>query len=58
MGEYMMIIMAKPSDQAFVIRPDKIEEFLAIKPDKEADDAARKRVENFKRSCSRKVRER
>lgn len=54
----MMIIMAKPSDQAFVIRPDKIEEFLAIKPDKEADDAARKRVENFKRSCSRKVRER
>lgn len=46
-----MFIMAKPSDQLFVIKSDKLQEFLAIKPDKDADAAARERVENFKKIC-------
>jgi len=43
----MLKIMAAPSEQLFVIKSDKLEEFLAITPDREADETARKRFRIF-----------
>lgn len=44
------IVMAVPGP-AFVIAPDKLDEFLAIKPNLELTAAARERVKRFNQIC-------
>jgi hypothetical protein len=44
-----MVVLAKPSNEAFIVDRDKVQEFLALKPNKKANAASRKRAENFKK---------
>lgn len=46
------VVMAMPGS-AFVIAPDKLDQFLSIRPDPELTAAARERVRKFNQICNK-----
>lgn len=49
----MFVVLAKPVDQAFVLNPEKAEEFLARKGDPKIKEMILKRAEKFRKNMIR-----
>jgi hypothetical protein len=49
----MFNVLARPVDQAFVVAPDKVEEFLKEKADPKVKERILRNAEKFQQQCLR-----